>query len=335
MKTVLGLDIGYGDVKVIYGTSDGQILKQFKFKSMIGITSKNPNIKDNRIFTYKITEVDEQGNKKLSERDFYIGKDASVLPSKNIVDITDYKNLEFYAPLFLYYAIKQIDTKPDIIVTGLSKAQINSSGYFKSKLLDFTVNEEHLTFDSNSVFVLPQGAGSKKAIDMYGDNFPNKQTEFSGDSTYVGVDIGFNTLDMFQVADGKTSPNLFEGIEHEGVMKIARQIQTKVKELHQRDITLHEAKDILDTGIYKLRGQKFDFSDLIKEVKKQYLEGLLNLIDTRYQDILDKCDFIYLSGGGSSFFKSSEFNGIKIRVPKSNYEFYNAIGFYLFGVLKA
>ena len=179
MKTVLGLDIGYGDVKVIYGTSDGQILKQFKFKSMIGITSKNPNIRDNRIFTYKITEVDGQGNKKLSERDFYIGKDASVLPSKNIVDITDYKNLEFYAPLFLYYAIKQIDTKPDIIVTGLSKAQINSSGYFKSKLLDFTVNEEHLTFDSNSVFVLPQGAGSKKAIDMYGDNFPNKQTEFS------------------------------------------------------------------------------------------------------------------------------------------------------------
>ena len=75
------------------------------------------------------------------------------------------------------------------------------------------------------------------------------------------------------------------------------------------------------------------YEKYVKKIEK--LESYLSEGLPRYQDILDKCDFIYLSGGGSSFFKSSEFNGIKIRVPKSNYEFYNAIGFYLFGVLKA
>lgn len=318
MKTILGIDIGFGDVKVIFGTSDGKIDNKFKFSSAIGITQRNSNIQDVRIYDYK-------------DHSYYVGDDALTLPSENMVDITQYKNLEYYAPIFLYHAIKKIGKKPDILISGLSKAQLNNSGYFKENLKSFTVNNETMTFDE--IYILPQGAGSKLAIDKYGDNFPNPQTEFNGQNTFIGVDIGFNTLDMFLVSNGKTSPTLFEGIEHEGIMKIASRLSAKVKENHGRAISLPEAKEILANGYYKLRGQRHDYTQIIKDIKFQYLKELTELIQNKYGKVLDKSDFVFLSGGGSRFFNSDDNNFF--RVPKTDHEFYNAIGFYLFGILRS
>lgn len=314
MKTILGLDIGYGHVKCVLSTSDGAIQKIFKFPSSIGITAHNEFVSDSRIIDYK-------------EHSYYVGEDALNLPSDNHVDITEYKNLEYYAPVFLYKVLKMIETIPDVIVTGLSKAQIQNSGYFKDALSKFDVNSEH--FEFNSVYILPQGAGSKLAIDKYGYDFPNVQTEFTGASNFIGCDIGFKTLDLFRVTDGKTSPSVFEGIENQGIMKIATMLATKIKDGFDRQISLHEAQEILDSGIYKLRGQKHDMADAILEIKKVYIKELIELIENRYGKILDKCDFIFLTGGGSAFFNTTE-NGF-IRVPKSHYEYYNAIGFALWG----
>lgn len=318
MKQILGIDIGFGDVKVTLMSAEGQINKQFKYTSAIGITKRNPYVQDARIYDYK-------------DHSYYVGENALHLPSENLIDITDYKKLEYYAPLFLYHTIKLIGVKPDIIVSGLSKAQIENSGHFKSGLMNFKVNDE--SFEFNDVFILPQGAGSKLCIDKYGNNFPNLQQEYTGRTSFVGCDIGFNTLDMFLVTDGKTSPNLFEGIEKEGVMKIATEIAKQVQELYDRQITLHEAKEIIDTGIYKLRGQKYDFSEQIATIKKSYLKDLLALIETKYGKIIDKCDFISLSGGGSTIFKSTEDGFIK--VPKTKHEYYNSIGFALYGQTKS
>jgi hypothetical protein len=317
MKYILAQDVGYGDNKCCLMSETGEILKIFKFPSLVGITKKNEFINDNRIYEFK-------------GHAYYVGENASTLPSENLIDITEYKNLEFFAPLFLYHTLKLIDVIPDVIITGLSKAQIQNSGYFKEALQEFTVNTE--TFKFNDIYVLPQGAGSKLTIDKYGTNFPQIQTEFLGNSTYVGVDVGMNTLDVFMVTDGKTSPTLFEGIEKEGVMKIATEVAKKVKELHGRQITLQEAKEVLNTGIYKLRNVEHDMKDYVSEIKKQYLKDLLSLIESKYGKVLDKCNYIFLSGGGSTFFKTTE-DGF-IRVPKTKHEFYNSIGFGLFGVTK-
>ncbi len=320
MKTVLGLDIGYGDVKATLGYSDGTIIKQFKFPSAIGVTKRNSQVPDKRIYDYK-------------EHSYYIGENAQHLPSDNRIDITDYRNLEYYAPLFVYHTLKQIEQKPDIIVAGLSKAQINNSGHFKEALQKFNVNDEDFVFDN--VFIIPQGAGAKLTIDKYGTHFPKEQDEFLGKSSYVGCDIGFNTLDMFLVADGKTSPALFEGIEREGVMKVATLVAKRVKELHGRTIGLHEAKEVIDSNVYKLRGKKHDFKEYVDEVKKEYLKDLLKLIEVKYGKILDQMDFVSVSGGGSAMFKSSESEDGFIRIPKSHQEFYNAIGQFIWGCNKS
>lgn len=317
MSRVLGIDIGYSDIKVVETNEKGEILQMFKIPSLIGVTKKNELINDSRIIEYK-------------GYNYYVGNDALSLPSDNHVSIIEYKNLEYYAPVFLYFVLQKLNDTPDVIVTGLSKAQINNSGHFKDALQSFVVNSKEYKFDN--IFVLPQGAGSKLTIDKYGSNFPQEQTSFLGNSTYIGSDIGGQTIDMFQVSDGKTSPNLFEGIENEGVMKIAKLVAIKVKEVHGRQISLQEAKEILNTGIYKLRGSEHDLKDYVKEVKDLYIKELLELIEEKYGKILDKCDFVFLSGGGSAFFKDSEDGFIK--VPKNKPEFYNTIGFALWGVNK-
>lgn len=319
MKTILGLDIGFGATKVVLMQEDGTPIKLFKFPSIIGITSANEHISDNRIYRYK-------------EHFYYVGEMALNLPSNNLIDITDYKNLEFYAPLLVYHALRMLDTQtlPDMVVSGLSKAQIQNSGYFKEAISNFEVDGKEFKFEN--LYVLPQGAGSKLAIDKYGDDFPNPQTEFNGSNTFIGVDIGFNTIDMFMVANGKTSPSLFEGIEHEGIMRMAADLVTLIKNNYGKELSLHEAQEIITSGIYKLRNNKFDLKNEIKTIKESYLKHLLDLINERYNKALDKADYLYLSGGGSAFFNNSE-NGF-IKVPKSHHEYYNSIGFTLWGIQK-
>lgn len=317
MKYILAWDSGFGDQKCSILNDNGEILKIFKFPSMIAITKKNEFINDNRIYEFK-------------GHHYYVGENAVNMPSENLIEIAEYKNLEYYSPLFLYHILKMIEIKPDVIITGLSKAHIQNSGYFKEAVQEFVANGESFKFDE--VYILPQGAGSKLTVDKYGTNFPQEQTDFLGNSTYVGADIGFNSIDLYSVSNGKTSPNLFEGIEKEGVMKIATEVAKKVNELHSRQITLQEAKEILNTGVYKLRNVEHDFKDYVAEIKKEYLKNLLSLIESKYGKILDKCDYIFLSGGGSTFFKSTE-DGF-IRVPKTKHEFYNSLGYGLFGLTK-
>ena len=112
-------------------------------------------------------------------------------------------------------------------------------------------------------------------------------------------------------------------------MKIATEVAKIIKAKFDRDITLHEAKEILDTSVYRLRGEKHDLSEDIKKIKETYLKELLELIYSKYGNIMDKCDYVYLTGGGSAFFDTQRSRFV--RTPKSNYEYYNAIGFYLFG----
>lgn len=318
---ILGIDIGYGDVKVVIGTAS-QITHQFKFSSAIAQAAKASAIRDTRIIDIAVGEQMHQ---------VYAGLDALSLPSSQIIDISDYDALEAYAPVFIHKALKiaNVDQKDvSILVSGLSVAQLGQSGYFKERIKQFAINNENYSFEQ--VFLLPQGAGSKMAFDKYGANYPNIRTE-STNNTFVGCDIGFNTLDLYYVTDGKTSPNLFEGIQKEGVMKIANMVKANIKELFNRDITTREAKEVLDTKVYKLRGEVHNMSQAVDKAISQYTQNLLTIIEDKYGPVIDKCDFICLQGGGATFF---DLDDPFFRVVKNNSEFYNAVGFYLYGVQK-
>lgn len=312
---VLGVDIGYSFVKVCVGNQTGEIIKKFKFPSIIGVTKHLEGVENSSIVHY-------DGNY------YMVGEDAKHLPSVNIQNLEEYKNLEYFAPLLLNHAIKLAKLqKVDVVVSGLSIAQLDNSGHFQNALEHFVVDgTEH----NYKVLLLPQGAGAKLTYDKYGNEFPNVQKEFLGETNYVIVDIGFSTLDFVYISKGLTDPNLFQGIEKHGLMKIASLVAKLIHEKHNRQLSLPEAREILDTGIYKLRGQRYDYSKEIQEIKNEYLKEIIKLVEDRYGEVLDKIDFLVLLGGGSYIFNTTQ-NGF-IRVVKNESEFYNAIGEYLYGV---
>lgn len=314
-KVILGLDLGYSFVKVCVGSQDGTIIKKFKFPSIIGITKHLEGVENDNIVHY-------DGNY------YMIGDDAKHLPSTNIQNLDEYKNLEYFAPLLLIHAIKLAKLqRVDLVITGLSIAQVENSGHFQNALEHFVVDGKEYNF---KVLLLPQGAGAKLTYDKYGNNFPNEQKEFLGETNYVIVDNGFNTLDLVLVNKGITDPNLFQGIEKHGLMKIAAVVARLINEKHGRQLSLPEAREVLDSGIYKLRGQKYDYSKEISEIKNEYLKEIINLVNERYGNVLDKIDFLVLLGGGAYIFNNSD-NGF-IRVVHKDSEYYNAIGEYLYGL---
>ena len=314
-KKILAIDIGYGDTKVVYGDDTGNIIKKFKIPTLIGIVGNNTSIvKDDKIIAYA-------GNS------YYVGEDVYSLESSRIIDINDYSHLEFFAPIICHYVCTLIKDRPDIVVTGLSKAQLENSGHFQKKLESYEVNGQ--TYEFNKVVVLPQGVPSKLTIEKYGINYPKSNTDYHDKSSYLCIDVGFNTLDLFQVINGETSANLAEGIEQHGIVKLAQKVKSLVAtdERFNRTISLKEAKHILDSNSYKLRGATYDLTEECSRIKSEYLADLTKLVESKYGTILDNMDAFYLIGGGSIIFR--DMNDSFIKVPAAENEFYNVLGFFL------
>lgn len=54
---IMGLDLGYSSVKVVVANEYGEILKKFKFPSLIGITKKLMKLKMIRFINMMITII--------------------------------------------------------------------------------------------------------------------------------------------------------------------------------------------------------------------------------------------------------------------------------------
>lgn len=314
---VLGLDIGFGDIKVAYGNDTG-ITKLFKVPSVVALVESSEYLTDDRAVTYE-------------GRPYYVGEDALQVESSRIRDVPDYKALEKYTPVFIGKIISMIDAEPDSIdsvVVGLSVAHLKMSGYYVEKV---KAALESLGCEAK-VKIVPQGLGAKVALDKYGCKFPNKLTDFDSSKNYIGIDLGFNTLDIFQVINGKASANLLRGIENRGISVITSRIiehfESNVS--INRTLTMKEAKAVLDQGYIQIRGSRMNLEKLISEFKDDYLEETMTLVENEFGEILDKVEKVYLIGGGSTVLTHIDGDPFYER-PRSRPEYYNAIGYYLIG----
>lgn len=309
---ILAVDVGYSGTKIVSGTERG-IDKIFEINSVVAQVPKNELVSDNRIVTY-------DGNT------YYVGSDALSVQTESIIEITDYSKLEYFAPLFVFKAIMESDSKPDILVLGLSIAQIGNSGHYKEKIENF-LKSGGLT---PKIVVLPQGAIAKVTIDNYADHFPEKTKEFNSEASYLIGDLGFNTLDVGHVVNGKISSNLVKGLEYQGVIVIAKEVKEVIKEQFNVDLSIPEVKEVILTNQFKRRGKVTDCSEIVKTAKANYIDRLFTIVENEFGKVLDKVDNFYLIGGGAYIFSKDSDDFVK--APKHSAEFYNAIGYYHWGV---
>ncbi len=297
-KSILGIDIGYGDVKVSYLDREGQ-LKQFKFSSIIAEAPAEA--------------VDMPI---LEGRRYFMEEEALMRDSKDIVEITDYQHLEKFSVMFLWKTLEKLKVTPDdidYVVTGLSLAQYSNGEKFKKRLSKFKVNKD--TFDfSNKINLLAQGLGAKFAIDK---NFKEDAM------AYLIIDIGFSTIDVVDVINGKVRPENIKGYQNEGIIKIARSLQEYILENFHEAVSLKEVKEILKTKEFVLEGTPADLSAYISEISKKYTEHTMKMLKIRYEREFKKYSTVYFVGGGAYFIDKSISPIIQtVESP----EYYNSLG---------
>lgn len=311
IKNVLAIDLGFGDTKCAYGVN-GKLSQLFKFTSVVAEVVVNESVQDKRVISF-------------NDKHYYIGKDALNVESSSIIDIDTYSKLEYFSPLFVYRVLEELEIIPDVIVLGLSIAQINNSGYFKKNIEDFL----RKSCIASEVKIVPQGLIAKLAVDMYGVNFPDITKDFSSDSSYIIADIGFNTLDVCHVINGKTSSNLVRGIPERGATLIVQDLIIDIKEKFNIELNLSEGKEVLSTNILKRRGVNYDVNDLINKSKSIYIDNLKLVIEDNFGKILDKIDNLILLGGGSYILATND-DDFVIN-PKQKAEYYNCLGMFIYG----
>ncbi|RDU53354.1 hypothetical protein CQA49_06820 [Helicobacter sp. MIT 00-7814] len=301
----LGIDTGFGHTKYCFKNKKGDISLK-KFPSVVALCPDD-------------IEEDESICV-MDGKNYYVGSLALKQDFRLIKEISTYKDLELYAPLLIEEIRRKENLKPsDIeeITVGLALAHKSHAESFKKRLEHFTINDKDYNI---KVTVIPQGVGAVKALQ---DFWKGKEQE---PQDYILVDIGFSTVDIVLVYDGviqKGRLNEANSFEKKGVVQIAESMQKHIKEKFNTNITNKEALKIIVEGKYKLRGEEHDLSSYIDELKKAYTQDIMNFLESKYSNEIDKLDaFIFVGGGG--YFIDTQYTK-HIRTFK-NSEYYNAIG---------
>lgn len=247
---------------------------------------------------------------------YYLGEFAIMRDSSEILDLTEYIQLEKLSPLFLYKTIK--DNNIDInalkyIVTGLSFAQMSAISHFKKHLEKFKINSETFNF-KDKIRVLPQGVGAKYAIEYFFKDVPD---------TYLIIDLGFNTSDSVDVIHNTVRPENVKGFKDEGIIKIARKLQDYLERYFDERFALKEVAETLESKKIFYEGEEHDLSAKIEELKNEYTEQTMSVLKNRFSREFKRYRKIYFVGGGAYYINPEASKIIDI-VPQP--EFYNSIG---------
>lgn len=316
-KTILAVDIGFGSTKVSFKKENGQLHYE-KFTTAVARVDQSEHIKDENVF-----EFDGKG--------YYLFDTALKMRSSSIEDHMSYEGLRTISPIILRYLMNHYGFTPDKLVLGISLAMIDQSLDYKQYV------SKSLNFDPKRIKLVPQGVGAKIAYGQYSLD-PSKNMVDNRSVNYVGVDVGFNTVDIFKVIENSVSSQATEGLSLEGVSKAAKSLQERCENKVQ--LTLQEAKSVLTTGFISKRGTPISLEKEVQDTIVEYTINLIKMIEDKYSEDIDKMDNILFVGGGAAIIKRyySHVQEKVEEVYKKDFlmipelaEYYNVLGYYLIG----
>lgn len=319
--SVLAVDLGFGSTKMAFKNPSGQ-LDYRKFTSAIGQLEGTSLIKDENAFSF-------------DGKDYYMFDTALKMPSEKLLNLMSYEGLRDASPIILRHLMKKFDLEPELLVLGLSLTMMDYSADYKEYIARL------LNISKDKIKLVPQGIGGKVAYDMYMlDPLANQSEAVTSRSTnYIGIDIGFNTVDFFQVINGQVYNGLVEGIAGAGISKVSNRL---VEEIGKQGIIIdiQESKAIITEGVQIYRSNRIDRTDLVKTLVLEYIVDLLSTIETKYGATLNKMDNAFFLGGGAAILSkyaplleaeiNHHFPVGYIMIPKLA-EYYNVLGYFGIG----
>lgn len=296
---VIGLDIGFGQVKVIAG--EGKL----KFPSQIA-----------QFIPDGISDVEYVEHNSML---YVVGDSASAFRQK--FSLSTAQQLIKYAPVLLKHALKKagLEKEKTLIVSGLPPRFKNLAEEFEGALRQVEGVE--------SVMIVPQGVGIVEDTKTRIFQYPNA----------LVLDIGFNTVDYISlsVSGDKLIKERSGTIEGLGVKSAAEIFRTLLPPEvgYYRNEPYVFLVPILIKGSVHIGGKEINLESIKQKALRAWSEQI-NLRLTEEIGELIKSKFLFVVGGGGAYFLDRDVFERDVYVPFEP-DFSNARGYYKIGLMKA
>lgn len=307
---ILSIDVGSGDIKVTLYT-DGKL----DFKKEINAVAKLPSD----------TLVGPDQSEDLVQLDgvnYYVGKSAIHMRKTSQFNTDSYEDIKAISPIIVK---KWINAMPDFdfIAFDISLAYMTKAGELATHITN------SLKLPAEKVVIIPQGIGCKMAYQWKGMSIDGNTS--ANVNSFFGVDIGFNSIDVFQVINGNLTSDGVAGVEQAGIVRIAQGLIEFCKNAGISDIPVSMAKEAIINKSLTVMGKPVEgIAEQIRTLKNRYVESVYKYLHDNYLDIIKVSQGLIFFGGGAELVRedlisNKEFGEGFIQVPEKP-EYYNALG---------
>lgn len=326
MDIRIGLDTGFGDVKVVADLNKIACNVLLKYPTAIAYAKRGI-----------IGELGWQEEYDFGGQTFVVG--SAALQSQDLFSTRDIEFLLTYSPLLAYKAlvdIAQAGSLPfaDLISTkkqlclGIPLAYYTRKEELKNRLAAYSVSGDTVRFDNVEVRAQGQGILFDYMLDKNGKFVSDRMNQ-----NLLVIDIGFNTVDVLGVVNGRPSKEWSGMLENGGICKVCEELKNHLQIEFSFNLSEQVIKDVLEKGRISIYGAAKDLSTPIRIAKEAYSNWLSREINSRWNNFIKRADKLILAGGGAYFV-----DDLKQRYPKEfvfvpdNPEYSNARGFLKFGL---
>jgi len=329
MNVSIGLDMGFGDVKIVCCMVDETGDKSFavlKYPTAIAY-AKNGIIGD----------LAEQEEYDFNGRTFVVG--SAALQSQTLFATRGIEFLLTYAPLLAYKAVAGLVQTASLQLSDLLSAQkrlclgIPLAYYSKRhelerRLSGYTVSGNAIDFDHIEVRAQGQGILFDYMLDEHGSPLTDCE-----DQNVLVLDIGFNTVDVLGVIEGSPNREWSGMLENAGICRICEDLKTHLQKEFNFHLCEQVVKDVLQNGRISLYGASKDLSTYIRKSTEAYSDWLGRELNSAWDAFLKRADRLIIAGGGAYYVHDllRKYPEHFVRVPHDS-EYSNARGFLKFAL---
>jgi plasmid segregation protein ParM len=329
MNVHIGLDVGFGDVKIVASIVDqdgSDTTVSLKYPTAIAYAKDGI-----------IGDLADQEEYEFNGRTFVVGSTA--LQYQDVFATRGIDFLLTYAPLLAYKAVAGILRDASLQLADLLSAEkrlclgIPLAHYPRRQELQEPLSRCHVSGDTvefDHVEVRAQGQGIlfDYVLDDQGKPVPERVNQ-----NVLVVDIGFNTVDVLGVIEGRPSRQWSGMLENAGICRICEDLKTYLQKEFRFSLCDHVVKDVLEKGHISLYGVCHDLSTTIRKTTEAYSDWLSREINSRWDGFLKRADRLIIAGGGAYYVDDlqRQYPEQFVVVPQDS-EYSNAWGFLKFAL---
>lgn len=314
---IVGIDIGYGDVKVVSDSIEG---------CLAGFPTLATPAKEGSF------EVSEQESKPITVggKKYYVGEDA-----KKASHLLDLKfETWFQEDEYLALYLKALSfAEPGVlsVVTGLPVSEYPRWKEFLSNKLVGSFEVEGKLYTVQTVRVMPQPFGAFFNAALGSDGKVSNAVIMN---EMVGIiDIGTRTTDFILVDGGFWKEDGASGSIDRGVSDLLDAVTKRVAEKHKSELSVLKAREAISSKEIKVFGVKTDITDIV-DYEANHLATFIVHRAKAYWKNGANIETLLLTGGGSYVFKKYLEKAYPHMILARNPAYSNAMGYWKWGVAK-